>query len=166
MSKLSLTPDQPPMTDLSVVDEAKGWAGMLESHEHRGPGDTLDAARHRVACKYRLPEQLLWTLRYRKPKRIWADLYKRLELAVAAEIQSQEAKLRHELEITKALPPTAARLALIAETEAVLGSMASAAGGSASEPTGAAYSSTGNIERRHSAGRRSTDEPQPKSKGE
>lgn len=109
------------MTDLSVVDEAASWADLLVKREHRGPGDTIDAARSRAARKHKLPEQVLWALRYRKPKRIWADLYKRLELAVAAEIQSQEARLAHELEITKALPPTQARLALIAETEALLG---------------------------------------------
>lgn len=123
------------MTDMTVVEEAASWADLLVKREHRGPGDTLDAARQRAARKHKLPEQVLWALRYRKPKRIWADLYKRLELAVAAEIQSQEARLAHELEIAKALPPTAARLALIAETEAVLGSMAGAAGSPASERT-------------------------------
>lgn len=121
MTKFSLTPDQPPMTEISVVDEAKGWAGLLETREHRGPGDTLEAARHRVAIKHRLPEQLLWTLRYRKPKRIWADLYKRLEMAVAAEIQSQEAKLAHELAITKAITTSSAGRALVDEAEALLG---------------------------------------------
>jgi hypothetical protein len=121
MRKHSLLPEQKPMTDLSVVDEAASWADLLVRREHRGPGDTLDAARQRAARKHKLPEQVLWALRYRKPKRIWADLYKRLEMAVAAEIQSQEARLAHELAITKALPPTPARLALIAETEALLG---------------------------------------------
>lgn len=110
------------MTDMSVVDEAAGWADLLVRREHRGPGDTIDAARSRAARKHKLPEQALWALRYRKPKRIWADLYKKLEMAVAAEIQSQEARLAHELAVTKGLPPTAARLALIAETEALLGS--------------------------------------------
>jgi hypothetical protein len=121
MRKHSLLPEQKPMTDLSVVDEAASWADLLVRREHRGPGDTIDAARQRAARKHKLPEQVLWSLRYRKPKRIWADLYKRLEMAVAAEIQSQEARLAHELAITKALPPTPARLALIAETEALLG---------------------------------------------
>lgn len=114
------------MTDLSVVDEAASWADMLVRREHRGPGDTIDAARQRAARKHKLPEQVLWALRYRKPKRIWADLYKQLELAVAAEIQSQEARLAHELAITKSLPATASRLALIAETEALLGQAQSA----------------------------------------
>lgn len=121
------------MTDLSVVDEAASWADLLVKREHRGPGDTIDAARQRAARKHRLPEQVLWALRYRKPKRIWADLYKRLEQAVAAEIQSQEARLAHELEITKALPATPARLALIAETEALLGALEGAPGNTPSE---------------------------------
>ncbi len=112
------------MTDMSV-DNAAGWADALVRREHRGPGDTIDAARARAARKHKLPEQLLWALRYRKPKRIWADLYLKLEAAVAAEVKSQEARLAHELEITKALPPTAARLALIAETEALLGQASS-----------------------------------------
>ena len=109
------------MTDLSVVDEAATWADLLVRREHRGPGDTLDAARQRAARKHKLPEQVLWSLRYRKPKRIWADLYKRLEMAVAAEIQSQEARLAHELAIHKAtLSSTPSGRALVSEAEALL----------------------------------------------
>lgn len=110
------------MTDLSVVDEAANWADLLVRREHRGPGDTIDAARQRAARKHKLPEQVLWALRYRKPKRIWADLYKALEQAVAAEIQSQEARLAHELEIHRvALAATANGRALIDQAENLLG---------------------------------------------
>ena len=109
------------MTDLSVVDEAASWADMLVRREHRGPGDTIDAARSRAARKHKLPEQVLWSLRYRKPKRIWADLYKKLELAVAAEIQSQEARLAHEIAVTKAIATSSAGRALVDEAEALLG---------------------------------------------
>lgn len=109
------------MTDLSVVDEAADWADMLVRREHRGPGDTIDAARMRAARKHRLPEQVLWALRYRKPKRIWADIYKRLEMAVAAEVQSQEARLAHEIELTRALGLSPAGSALVDEASALLG---------------------------------------------
>lgn len=109
------------MTDLSVVDEAATWADLLVRREHRGPGDTVEAARRRTARKHRLPERLLWALRYRKPKRIWADLYKRLELAVAAEIQSQEARLAHDIAITKAIATSPTGRALVDEAEALLG---------------------------------------------
>lgn len=108
------------MTDLSVVDEAASWADLLVRREHRGPGDTIDAARARAARKHKLPEQALWALRYRKPKRIWADLYKKLEMAVAAEIQSQEARLAHEIAVTKAVTTSEAGLALVDEAEALL----------------------------------------------
>lgn len=114
------------MTDLSVVDEAAGWADMLVRREHRGPGDTIDAARMRAARKHRLPERVLWALRYRKPKRIWADIYKRLEMAVAAEVKSQEARLAHEIELTRALGLSSAGSALIDEAAALLGEAAAA----------------------------------------
>ena len=114
------------MTDLSVVDEAATWADLLVRREHRGPGDTIDAARQRAARKHKLPEQVLWSLRYRKPKRIWADLYKRLEMAVAAEIESQEARLAHEIAVTKAVVSTPAGRALVDEAEALLGASAGA----------------------------------------
>ena len=123
------------MTDLSVVDEAASWADMLVRREHRGPGDTIDAARQRAARKHKLPEQVLWALRYRKPKRIWADLYKKLELAVAAEIQSQEARLAHEIEVTKALTASTAGRALVHEAEALLGATAVTAKEAATEAT-------------------------------
>lgn len=109
------------MTDCTVVDEAASWAEWLVRKEHRGPGDTVEAARLRAARKHKLPERLLWALRYRKPKRIWADLYVKLEQAVAAEIQIQEARLAHELALTKALTTSASGLALIDEAQALLG---------------------------------------------
>jgi hypothetical protein len=119
MRKKLLLPEQKPMTDLSV-ERAAGWADVLVRREHRGPGDTIDAARLRAARKHRLPERLLWSLRYRKPKRIWADLYLSLEAAVAAEVKSQEARLAHELEISRALPLSPAGLDLVDEAAALL----------------------------------------------
>lgn len=109
------------MTDMSVVDEAATWADLLVKREHRGPGDTIDAARLRAAQKYRVPEQALWSLRYRRPKDIAGSIYRSLQRAVAAEIQSQEARLAHEIEITRTVTSSAAGLALIDEAEALLG---------------------------------------------
>ena len=108
----------------SAVDRAADWADLLVRREHRGVGDTIDAARMRAARKHKLPERVLWSLRYRKPKQIWADIYLALQRAYEAECERQEVRLAHELEITKTLPATAARLALIAETEALLGQTA------------------------------------------
>lgn len=120
MRKSSLHPVQKKMTDLSV-ERAAGWADLLVRREHRGPGDTIDAARLRASRKYKVPERLLWALRYRRPKRIWADLYLSLEAAVAAEIESQEARLAHEIELTRAVAHTTTARTLIDEAEALLG---------------------------------------------
>ena len=108
------------MTDLSVVDEAADWADWLVRREHRGPGDTVEAARLRAARKHKVPERLLWALRYRRPKRIWADLYKRLELAVAAEVERQEGRLAHDIEITRARRLSPAGGAVVDAAEALL----------------------------------------------
>lgn len=108
------------MTDLSVVDEAVTWADWLVRREHRGPGDTVEAARQRAAQKYKVPERLLWALRYRKPKRIWADLHRKLELAVAAEISRQERGLAHDIEITRARRLSSSGFALVDEASALL----------------------------------------------
>lgn len=108
------------MTDCTVVDEAAGWADWLVRREHQGPGDTVEAARLRAARKHKLPERLLWSLRYRKPKRIWADLYVKLQEAVAAEIQRQEDALEHEIEITRARRLSASGRASVAEAASFL----------------------------------------------
>ena len=120
-----------PMTDLAMEDlpviQAKGWADGLIRASHRGPGDTTDAAIHRAAVKHGLDPRVLWRLRYRTPKDLLASVYLKIKAAYEAECERQEARLRHELEITKALPATEARLRLIRETEAVLGSLESEA---------------------------------------
>lgn len=143
--------------DTAGVGEAKGWANRIIAANHRGPGDTVDAAMHRAAVKHGLDPKLLWRLRYRTPKDMLVSSWKRIQAAYDAECERQEAKLRHELEITKALPATPARLALVAETEALLAAMDSAPEGRTTEPAETATQWPGNLERRASRGRRSTD---------
>ena len=111
----------------AVVDEAAHWAEALLQRTYRGPGDTIEAASYRAEQKYGVPAQTFWSLRYRKPKDILASIYRTLQAAYETECGRQEARLRHELEITKQLPATPARLRLIAETEAVLGQAKKAA---------------------------------------
>lgn len=110
------------MTDCTVVDEAAHWADWLVRREHRGPGDTVEAARLRAARKHKLPERLLWALRYRKPKRIWADLYVKLQEAVESEIARQERALEHDIEITRARKLAPSGSAAVAQAEAFLAS--------------------------------------------
>jgi LPS sulfotransferase NodH len=115
------------MTDATAdmgVEQARGWANKLIAAHHRGPGDTVEAAIHRAAVKHGLDPKSLWRLRYRNPKDMLFSTWARIKTAYEAECERQEEKLRHELEITKRLAPTKARLALISETEALLGTAA------------------------------------------
>ena len=105
----------------AVVDEAAHWAEALLQRSYRGPGDTIEAASYRAEQKYGVPAQTFWALRYRKPKDILASIYKTLQAAYEAECGRQEARLRHELELVKALPRNEARQILIDQTEAALG---------------------------------------------
>lgn len=95
---------------------------------YRGPGDTIEAASYRAEQKYGVPQQTLWALRYRKPKDVLASIYLKLKAAYEAECGRQEARLRHELELVKALPTTPARAALVADAEAALGNSESRTG--------------------------------------
>ena len=127
------------MTDMTAenfpVEQAKGWANGLIRAQHRGPGDTTDAAIHRAAIKHGIDPKVLWRLRYRTPKDMLASVYLKIKAAYEAECERQEARLRHELEITKAIATSASALAAIRETEALLGATASKAQGNPAERT-------------------------------
>ncbi len=123
MGKSSLQLSKP-MTDTTfqsekeAVDKAAVWAEALLTKAHRGPGDSVEAAMYRAEAMFGIPQTLFWALRYRRPKIIGVATAQRLYQAFCA---AQEAKLRNELETTKQLPATPAPLALIRETEALVG---------------------------------------------
>lgn len=110
------------MTDAThLVDDAARWSGALWNKTHAGMGDTQEAAMYRAAERYGVEPGTLWALRYRKPKDILASVYFKLKAAYEHECERQEARLRHELELVKALPSTTAREGLVREAEAALG---------------------------------------------
>lgn len=113
--KETLQSVQKDMTDISAVDRAATWADMLIGREHRGMGDTVDAARARAARKHKLPERLLWSLRYRRPKEIGATLYLKIQEAVEAETKTMEAKIAENLKLLEALPAGPARDRMVAQ---------------------------------------------------
>lgn len=103
------------MSDAAYVDEASGWVSEMVRGESRGPGDT-DNAMRRLETRHRLPSNLLWSLRYRKPKELSHGKYVLLLAAYQAECASaritaayrdfsarQLQSLRHDLEATKAI---------------------------------------------------------------
>lgn len=88
------------MSDAAYVDEAAAWARSLTQSEARGPGD-LEPAWRRLEARYGVSWRDFWSLRYRKPAKVAASLYARLQAAHRAECERQMRKLQHELEITK-----------------------------------------------------------------
>ena len=99
MCKTSLRVSQ--MVTAEVL-RAKSLASELLRWEARGPGDTENAMR-RVARRHGIEYSALWSLRYRAPKRIWADVYTAVVTAYENERQRQLRKLAHETAITAAV---------------------------------------------------------------
>jgi hypothetical protein len=104
-----------------LVSRAKGWSTALLSKVHQGPGDTVEAAMHRAEQAYGVPAQAFWALRYNRLKDISAFVYLKLKSAYEHECQRQEAKLRHELALTKEILGDAAPTNMVvAQAEAAL----------------------------------------------
>lgn len=106
------------MSATAYVDQASTMAQRLVNREARGPGDT-DNAMRRCSQKFDLPYGFLWKLRYRKPKRVFADLYFALQEAVEKQRQQQERLFEHERSIAEA--KTWIGKALVSAADAVAG---------------------------------------------
>lgn len=104
-----------------LVTQASHWSKHLLARVYLGPGDTVEAAMYRAEQRYGVPAQAFWALRYRKPKDILASVYLKLKSAYEHECERQEAKLRYELEMAKALKGSETLEAAISEAEAALG---------------------------------------------
>ncbi|CAM5769922.1 hypothetical protein [Bosea minatitlanensis] len=100
------------------VDQAADWANEMVLRETRGPGD-LPNAMERLERRHDLPAKTLWSLRYRRPKDIFASLYFKLGQAYQAECERQMRRLSHELEITRAIAGSAHPA--VASAEALVG---------------------------------------------
>jgi hypothetical protein len=118
VSKTSLRREQ--SVSETYVHEAQRWASALLEREHRGPGDTLDAAMWRAEQKWGIDHNTFWSLRYRPPREIFTSVYMRLRQAYELECVRQEARLQHELMLAKAAGFHAANSTVVAEAEALL----------------------------------------------
>jgi hypothetical protein len=104
----------------AYVVEARRWADALLEREHRGPGDTIDAAMWRAQQKWGIDHSTFWSLRYRPPREMFVSVYMRLRHAYEFECVRQEARLQHELMLAKAAGLNAATSPAVRETEALL----------------------------------------------
>ena len=111
----------------TYVHEAQRWASALLEREHRGPGDTLDAAMWRAEQKWGIDHSTFWSLRYRPPREMFVSVYMRLRQAYEMECVRQEARLQHELMLAKAAGFHAANSTAVREAEALLAAKKDAA---------------------------------------
>lgn len=91
------------------ITDAKGMANFLLSKEHRGPGDTIEAAAHRVQTKFGVPSTVLMRLRHREVKDMLMSNFVALAGAYRAAAQKIERAYEHEREV--AIDPKILRLA-------------------------------------------------------
>jgi hypothetical protein len=92
------------MSSVECVEQAAMWSRKLTQMRARGPGDTENAMRG-IERDYGISHATLWSLRYR-PERyrsIGADIFARIKAAYETECERQARRLRHEIEITKAI---------------------------------------------------------------
>ncbi|MDR7037374.1 hypothetical protein J2X36_002121 [Methylobacterium sp. BE186] len=99
------------------VLQAKSLCGDLLRWETRGPGDT-DNAMRRIARRHGIEYGQLWSLRYRAPKRIWADVLTSISNAYEVERQRQLRKLAHDTKVTEEV--AGARRNSVAKARALL----------------------------------------------
>lgn len=104
----------------TFVADAQRWAGALVEREHRGPGDTIDAAMWRAEQKWGIERSTFWSLRYRPPREMFVSVYMRLRQAYETECVRQEARLQHELMLAKAAGLNEANSTSVASAEAFL----------------------------------------------
>jgi hypothetical protein len=97
------------MNSAAVINQARSMANELVLRESRGPGDMPNAMR-RLESKYGIPAATFFHLRYRNPKRIWADVFLQLQAAYEMAREQQLRKLAHEIEVAKARGVAADRI--------------------------------------------------------
>jgi hypothetical protein len=91
--------EQKSMSATVYVDRARGMARFLEDREAHAVGDR-ELARKRIEQRYGIAGSMLYSLRYRPPKQIAADIYAKLCTAVEDVAQRQIKIL--EIEIAQA----------------------------------------------------------------
>lgn len=80
----------------AYVSEAKEMANWLLKREHRGPGDTIEAAAYRLQTKYGLPVALLMRLRHREVKDMLISSFVAISSAYQAATDRMGKAYEHE----------------------------------------------------------------------
>lgn len=93
----------------AYISEAKSMADFLLSKEHRGPGDTIEAAAYRVQTRFGVPVSTLMRLRHREVKDMLMSNF--FALASAYKAATDKMERAYEEERRHAANPQLLRLA-------------------------------------------------------
>lgn len=101
---------------IEYVEEAKRMSGFLLAKEHRGPGDTIEAAAYRLQTRYGVPVATTMRLRNREVKDMFVSSFFPIlnaYLAVTAKINAAADRMEraYEEERNRAVDPGLVRLA-------------------------------------------------------
>lgn len=91
------------------INDAKEMASYLLAREHRGPGDTIEAAAHRIQTKFGVPTAVLMRLRHRDVKDMLLSNF--MTLANAYRVVCERLDTAYESERRHAVNPKILRLA-------------------------------------------------------
>ena len=96
------TTDKMSMTELSLSDtEAARWAATLEERERAKTGHSLAVARNAVARRIKVAPGTLENLRRGRTKGIRAWIFEALRAELVRELEQEQRRLAHELEILR-----------------------------------------------------------------
>jgi ribosomal protein L29 len=87
---------------MSTVALASGYARRLVENEARRTGEPLKVALNPVARRVRAAPATIWSLLFRPPKRVSADLLAALEAAMEHELNAEIRALQNELAALRA----------------------------------------------------------------
>jgi hypothetical protein len=101
--------DREDKMSVAYINDAKGMAKTLLSREFRGPGDTIEAAAHRIQMKFGVPASVILRLRHREVKDMLMSNFMALASAYRAASERLDRAFEHEREV--AIDPKILRLA-------------------------------------------------------
>lgn len=110
---------------MSTVDLAADYATRLVANETHALGGDTDEAMRRVEARYGVGYWTLWSLRYKRPKSVSADVLSRLRGAYLAACERQLANLQHEIAVERARTGNDTDAALLDEAEAMVAKLRS-----------------------------------------
>ena len=100
---------------VAYINEAKTMARFLLRREHRGPGDTIEAASHRLETKFKVPASIIMRLWNRPVKDMLMSNFMALtEAYIKASTRIEKA---YEHEKSMAVHPAILRLATLVAGE-------------------------------------------------